>query len=555
MLSQITINNFEEMINYTILKRGYNYYKNNNVVELKIDQYQVKALVMGRELYNVYIKINQDLDIVSSMCNCPYVGLICKHQVAVYYSIRELPVLQSPKEVLLKPKLRDLKNELKDKTKDELTNIILNLTKNQPVLMSKALALTKSKYKSVFLVETIDLYLGNDGNNIDAYLGVDLIFDWIKEEKNNSLEHLMALIDAQMKIINLKSAHLANPLNLVSDYYDFFDYHYSYDDYDENYFKGDEYLEKIQIIISNLIKEIVETNAYDASVVEYVTMLLKSNNFNLDMDETLTLIRSFMPLAKYKDIYDELINFIDLIVKIKPIRYLLQLKYDLLNTFSSNKSALAYAKAHIQYNEFRELVIKDLFIKKDYHQVILLTLELINNENNNIYDLKWYEYLNQAYVLLDDTTNIRKTSLYLFLGNKYEYFNVYKNTYDKVSWEEGYLELKKQIINNIPLYKHILIKEAQWDELYELICSKNHLISSCYKYFPATYNKAIIDLITKSIHEDMKTSKSRKAYEKLSSKFNIITGILDEKALLTYIKDMKTHYSNRPAFLAFLDTI
>lgn len=84
------IKRFEEYVSQKILDRGFYYYEQDLVTELEqIEQGVFQAVVWGSTTYDVYVKINQE-SIVEHSCSCPYDwGDICKHEVAVFYYLRD----------------------------------------------------------------------------------------------------------------------------------------------------------------------------------------------------------------------------------------------------------------------------------------------------------------------------------------------------------------------------------------------------------------------------------------------------------------------------------
>lgn len=86
----MNLNNFEDHINDTILARGKNYYKNKNVEALEeIEDGEWTATVEGSDTYFVEVSLNSSTgEITGYDCDCPYDGGICKHLVAVLYTIR-----------------------------------------------------------------------------------------------------------------------------------------------------------------------------------------------------------------------------------------------------------------------------------------------------------------------------------------------------------------------------------------------------------------------------------------------------------------------------------
>jgi hypothetical protein len=86
----MTLQNFEEYVDEVIVRRGDEYFDTNAVIELEeIDEGRWSALVEGTEDYEVRVSLKGDV-IVESSCDCPFDhGPVCKHEVAVYYAIRE----------------------------------------------------------------------------------------------------------------------------------------------------------------------------------------------------------------------------------------------------------------------------------------------------------------------------------------------------------------------------------------------------------------------------------------------------------------------------------
>ena len=69
-----------------ILDRGYEYYFDERVEDLRINSNRIKAVVNGTDFYHVEIKLNGN-QIIGMSCDCPYAqdGHNCKHMAAVLY--------------------------------------------------------------------------------------------------------------------------------------------------------------------------------------------------------------------------------------------------------------------------------------------------------------------------------------------------------------------------------------------------------------------------------------------------------------------------------------
>lgn len=86
----MTIHDFHSHLDPTVVDRGRAYFLENAVLELvKKSADQWTATVAGSEEYEVEVGIIRGT-IEESKCNCPYDhGLVCKHEVAVFFAMRE----------------------------------------------------------------------------------------------------------------------------------------------------------------------------------------------------------------------------------------------------------------------------------------------------------------------------------------------------------------------------------------------------------------------------------------------------------------------------------
>jgi uncharacterized Zn finger protein len=86
---QMTLANFEEIVEPKIVKRGYEYFNDDYISKVEqIGKGEFNALAYGTNIYDVYVKIEGE-NIVEHYCDCPYDwGDTCKHEVAVFYKIR-----------------------------------------------------------------------------------------------------------------------------------------------------------------------------------------------------------------------------------------------------------------------------------------------------------------------------------------------------------------------------------------------------------------------------------------------------------------------------------
>ncbi|MCD3362077.1 hypothetical protein G8T83_04385, partial [Clostridium botulinum D/C] len=154
----MNINDFENYINSIILERGYNYYVCGNILDIhetKGNKYTIE--VEGTENYEVLVELDKNGKIVYSTCNCPYdFSPICKHQVAAYYQIYDiLNNKHKDEKNVVKLNLKELLNKL---SKEELINIILDLSKKDTALKDNII-FRYSDCNDIKKIEKYELYL------------------------------------------------------------------------------------------------------------------------------------------------------------------------------------------------------------------------------------------------------------------------------------------------------------------------------------------------------------------------------------------------------------
>jgi uncharacterized Zn finger protein len=84
------LNQFEHIIDPTILERGFSYYKKGYVTRFEeISNGEYEAIVLGTEAYTTHPKVENNI-ITEHQCDCPYdMGPVCKHIVAVILYLQQ----------------------------------------------------------------------------------------------------------------------------------------------------------------------------------------------------------------------------------------------------------------------------------------------------------------------------------------------------------------------------------------------------------------------------------------------------------------------------------
>jgi uncharacterized Zn finger protein len=106
-----------------IYQRGEKYYENGAVLEMDVGEKQISAVVAGTDDYNVEV-IEKGGDI-SSSCDCPYDGSVCKHVVAAMLEFANNKQKYFKKKRAASQERVGIKEHLGNLSKEELIKIVL----------------------------------------------------------------------------------------------------------------------------------------------------------------------------------------------------------------------------------------------------------------------------------------------------------------------------------------------------------------------------------------------------------------------------------------------
>lgn len=166
--SEINIKNFESFIDKKILSRGRDYFENDCVLSIEeTGDNEYEAEVEGTELYTVDIELDDEGNILDTVCDCPYdMGEYCKHQVAVFLTLRDMKndltredshSNPQPSKADSKPAARkagktpDIHKILAERTKEELVEFLVNVA---------------AQYEEIKQRIELDFFNGNDEEEI-----------------------------------------------------------------------------------------------------------------------------------------------------------------------------------------------------------------------------------------------------------------------------------------------------------------------------------------------------------------------------------------------------
>lgn len=106
-----------------IYQRGERYYEDGAVLEIDVGEKQISAVVAGADDYNV--EIMEEDGAISSGCDCPYDGSVCKHVVAVMLEFANNKQKYFKKKKAASRERAGIKEHLDNLSKEELVKLVL----------------------------------------------------------------------------------------------------------------------------------------------------------------------------------------------------------------------------------------------------------------------------------------------------------------------------------------------------------------------------------------------------------------------------------------------
>ena len=522
-----------------ILDRGYDYYFDERVEDLRINSNRIKAVVSGTDFYHVEIKLNGN-QIIGMFCDCPYAqdGHNCKHMVAVLY---EWQLRVTHPEI-------DSSQLVEDASEEDVRSFLVKMLENDPNL-----------------VESFKYYTQNE-------ISLDTMID-----------DLEAVCDS------------------YSDGYDYIDYEFSRD-FCENYEDAvDKWLDLLKkkdqysLAFKFLLKAYevfhkldIEDNGGETGALSVIIISQWANVIKC-MDD-LERLEAFAELGQYlnsmRDYYDR--------------QKILEIFFDCLNGKEFLKLKLDFMKEQLDYIEshddifnreyalegfvkmYLDLLKKSRASKKEisavhkkYWEYIPIRMDCVYTcINNKEYD-KALDYINECIDLEYENQDRMKfkiklkKGIYKKQGNTKAYRKELKNLilFFNDTDIEDYIELRScyldrewikerdSIIEQLTPGRflcEILETEQLYEKLIEVLLRSGdkYLLHQYTDILSEKYPEQLLQVYQETVEKQAESKGNRKYYYQIVEELRIMKSITGgDKVVDEIIKRWKVQYKNRSAMM------
>jgi hypothetical protein len=565
---QIPLNQFEQYIDETILKRGLSYFKNGHVNEPEeISPGLYEAIVEGTEDYLVKLTIKNE-NIVEHVCNCPYdMGPVCKHVVAVIFHLQQdvLELKKKTSNSKSSPRKKPAKRKtIADKvlelvetvSHDELKQFIIEKTEqNRPfrdLFLSSFAHLNSNESKELYKKQVKSML--QSASDSHGFIG------WSSSRDVNSF--IVNLLDSAQKQIekkNYKSAvfictaimeQLTEAIQYVDD--------------SSGYIGGN--IDYAYEMLHNIAEEDL-TEDIRKLILEYCIKAFDENIYS-GWDWHTGMLHISSLLLKSDDETERVLTQIDKAQRSEYEREEAQsIKYSILKKMNGEKEADLYLEQNITNPNLRSQAISIVLENKDYDKATSVALDGISHDKEEKPGLvkKWYNWLLKIAQAKNDKEKTIEYSRLLFIENssrEQDYYQILKENIQPGQWTKFVEEVIKDITTenswlDTGLIAGIYIKEEWWSKLLEILKRSPDLrtVEHYEKYLSKDYADELVQLYSEAIIEYLKYNMGRGSYQTACRYLRRIIKLGDREKTNEIIAILRAEYPKRKALKEELDNV
>lgn len=557
---QIPLDEFEQIIDDVILKRGLSYFNNGSVLNfLEISTEEYEAVVSGSEEYTVVLKISNNT-ITEHYCDCPYdYGPVCKHiAAAIFYLMQEELQLNEAKSKKPRKKTTSVTQQIKQLLKTishkELMTFVEENSKKDRKFRSQFIAsfghLSENQSKGFYQKQIHSILQSATRKN--GWIGLSemkYVFNTTQVFVENANKYL---VNNNFTNVFAISTALLEEMTKALQYGD-----------DSNGDLG-YFIDAAMELLSKLTQKKIP-EALRKEIIEYCISSFKQDLFK-GWDWHLGMLSLASNLIKEEADADIILSCLDTVSSEYEIEYAQVFKLELLRRFKEDEVE-KYINQHLSNHLIRKNEIELAFEKEDFRRVIKLSKDGIKiNENNKPGLIKvWYNWLLKVAQAQKNTSNIIVYARILLIDNFYpeqDYYQILKDHIETEDWHSFLEEIIEEITPKTAwtytdLIREIYIKEAWWDRLFLLLKQNTSLsiIEQNEPYLAKDFSPELINLYSESITEYIEENVGRKYYKTACRYLRRMKKLGGNDQVEDLVKFFQKQYPRRKALIEELNNV
>jgi len=559
----IPLNEFEQIIDETILKRGLSYFKKgkvNGFTELANGEYQTG--VSGTEEYTVQFKIKNNV-IIEHNCDCPYDwGPVCKHVVASIFYLKQDELGLNQKQVPSKGKKRNksvaqqMKEILNKASHEELKDFIEKYSKRNKRF--KSLFLSNFAYLNAN--QSKSFYQKQIKSVIKSVADRHGFIDWDKMKYlSQGIEPIITILKKQFSNKNYISAFYISTA-LLEEMLAAIEYS------DDGNGVITEIIDDAQSMLHNIAAEDIS----EETRTKFFNYCISSSKKQLftDWGRDIELLEIARKIANNEKEADKIIECLDIASKIEYKQGVCQLiKLEIITEYKDKTEVQKFAEKHITNPRIRNYEIAKAVDNQELERAIKLCKDGIehNKKGNFGFANNWYNWLLKIAQIENSTEGIIEYARFLFIANlrsEQDYYKILKQNVAADKWNDFLEEVIGEITRkgswmDSGLIREIFIREKWWDRLL-LLTKENASLQSIAeneKYLAKDYSKELIELYDQELIRYADNNMGRKSYQtacRYLRRLKKLGGNEKTNELISYFRET---YPRRRAFLEELNNV
>ena len=511
----MNIKNFETKIDPTILARGKNYHDSGYVTSLEYDGEQWVADVEGSEDYTIFVTLSDTGDILDTDCDCPYDwGPYCKHQVAVFFAIKE-----NGAEFLIQQKTKNAK------TKETLDDILTKLGKPTLISLIKEFAKAYKPMKS-----EIEFRYAKKTDMIET--ARNIIRQSIAAVKHrgyveyrdvraaiNGANIVIQMIEDKIDISEFFTA-VSLAIIVMEEMMDLLSYCN-----DSNGYVGGAISESADKIHETILS-MPMSHPDSKKIFDSIFAHASSETYDGWTEWRFGLHAALVPLCYDKELRAQLEYYL-MAPNLKSrhewhddyeTRQKQRLLVSIIAQFDDDETAQKYIHQHLDNIDFRHIAINTAIEKKQYDETIALCIE--GENTNDRYPGLVKELKTLRYAAYETTANIKEQktlALELLLDGDYDFFVKYKNLRAKNEWVTALYDVlgKTEKNDTRGIHVKILVHEKHKPRLLAYCKKIPKAITTHYAHLLPEYQQEVGAIFLDYIRHLVTTVDTRSQYREV----------------------------------------
>ena len=563
-----TLNTSKKEINKTILKRGRDYFRANQIIDLEeVEQGRWIAKVQGSDEYDVTIT-QEDQQQLICRCNCLYDGgLICKHITAVLYAIEDsFPEYfdRKPRKTRQPSKKRKTRHDrvmelLNDQSKDKLVEFLGEIAEGDRQITNMILARFSAELpdKKVYSRMIKDILRSVQDRGFIDYHG--------SNRAGHDIHKLIEQADS-----DVKQGQLAKATVIYQAVIETVVPAISQAD-DSNGFLGDciaAGLHGLRTVSKNLSK------AEQGRLFDYCFSEAIESRYN-GWDWGWTLSQLGADLVTTSDDRIRLFDLLDKMANRSQRSNELSawssnfdkqraeaIKFSVIERLDDSDQIHGFLVDHIQMNQFREK-LANLYIEQGkLEQAKTVCHDWLDDQSSGHRGDRttFHELLLQIAQIEEHLPTIQNLSKQLLIdtGNL-QYYTIYKTTVTDSEWGMALRELiatAEHESYHHNLVPQLLVKEEMWDELLLLMQSGNrYKIEPYRKYLEPRFPEAVSSIYERHLKTLLVEKVNRKGYQEACRYLRRIYKLGQVEFVQKIVQELRGQYPNRRALMDELNKL